>query len=99
MATKAKIGNQMLQPRRLAHFHPAVVRLPGIKRRRADPMLATEIRRLNSGLVLLQNPDDMFFRVPSSSSQLTHLDYGRTPVFSGRVVREQVNNIPAFKDA
>ena len=56
---------QLLQPLRLAHVHPAELRLPGVERRRADPVLAAQIRRLHPSLVLLQNPDDLLFRVPA----------------------------------
>jgi hypothetical protein len=33
--------------------------------RAADPVLAADISRLRSGLLLPQNPDDLFFRKPT----------------------------------
>src|SRR5271163_3580770 len=80
-----------LQPLRLAHVHAAVLRLPAIERRRADPMLAAQIRRLHSRLMLLQYPDDLLFRIPA----LLHLwsspsHYERTPAAIGRDFRGQV---------
>jgi hypothetical protein len=39
--------------------------LPFVERRAADPMLTTHVGRLRSGLMLPQNPDDLFFREPA----------------------------------
>jgi hypothetical protein len=59
---------------RLAHVHPAKLRLPAIKRRRADAMLTAQISCLRPGLVLFQYPNHLLFRVPAllhaSSSRL-----------------------------
>jgi hypothetical protein len=41
---------------RLAHFHPAVLRLQGIERRHADPMLAAQIRRLTPASYCFKSP-------------------------------------------
>jgi hypothetical protein len=73
-----------LQPLRLAHIHPAVLRLPAIECRRADPVLTTEIRRLHASLVLLQYPDDLLFAVSALFHPLSsRSDYERTPVLAG----------------
>jgi hypothetical protein len=48
-----------LQPLRLAHVPAAKLRLPAIERRRADPVLSAQVRRLHPSLMLLQNPDDL----------------------------------------
>ena len=47
---------ERLQPLRLRNFHPAILLLPAIKRRRAYPMLTAQIRRLHTSLALLQDP-------------------------------------------
>ncbi len=65
-----------LQPLRLAHVHPAELLLPAIRRRRTDPMLTAHICRLHTSLMLLQDPDDLLFRMPavfivSSLAQIT----------------------------
>ena len=36
---------ERLQPLGLRHIHAAVLRLPGVERRRADPVLAADVRR------------------------------------------------------
>jgi RNA polymerase sigma-70 factor, ECF subfamily len=75
----------------LAHFHPAELRLPAIERSRADPVLPAKIRRLHTGLVLLQYPDDLFFCVPALlHRESSRSDYERTPASTGRVFRGQV---------
>jgi hypothetical protein len=42
-----------------------MLRLPGVERRRADPALPAQIRGFHSALVLLQNLDNLLFRVPA----------------------------------
>src|SRR5271167_405851 len=73
----------------------AVIRKNGWSCCRADPMLPAEIRRLHPRLMLLQDPDDLLFRVsallhPTSS----RLHYERTPTSTGGVFREQVTCPP-----
>ena len=69
---------------------PPILRLPAIERRRADPVLPAKIRRLHPGLMLLQDPDDLLFRVPALLHRTSsRSDYERTPVFPGRVFRGQ----------
>src|SRR5271169_3180297 len=53
----------MPQPLRLAHFQAAVLRLPAIERLRADAMLAAQLRCLHACFRLLQNANDLLFRV------------------------------------
>src|SRR6185436_6793065 len=55
-----------LQPARLGHLHAAVLRLPGIERRRADPGPTADIGRLRPGLLLPQHSNDLLFREPRS---------------------------------
>ena len=66
------VGKQLLQLRVLVfqgvqalgvrHVHPAILRLPVIKRRLGDPVLAGQVARLRTCLVLTQNRDDLLFR-------------------------------------
>src|SRR3984957_9992321 len=106
LAVKAQLRNQQLQtavlvlhrlkPLRLAHFHPAVLRLPAIKCCRADPMLPANIRRLHPSLMLLQDPDDLLLCVPALlHAPSSRLDYERTPVSTGRDFRRQVKRVLA----
>src|SRR4030081_2064671 len=53
---------QRLQPLGLRDVHPAELRFPFVDTGVADAMLAAQIGDRNAGLVLLQNPDDLFFR-------------------------------------
>src|SRR3981081_70800 len=46
----------------LRDIHPAELRFPFVDTGVADAMLAAQIGDRNAGLVLLQNPDDLFFR-------------------------------------
>ena len=83
---------QRLQPLRLAHVHPAELLLPAVERRRADPVLTAQIRRLHPSLALLQDPDDLLFTCTGSSSSLpsSQIIYERTPASIGRDFRGQV---------
>lgn len=54
-----------LQPLRFAHVHAAVLRLPAIERRRADPMLPAQVRRLY--------PASCCFNIPMICSSLNLL--------------------------
>ncbi len=83
-----------LQPLRLTDVHAAEPRLPAIERRRADSVLPAKIRRLHTSLMLLQDPDDLLFRVPALlHRQLPRFNYERTPASTGGVFRGQVNTI------
>jgi hypothetical protein len=56
---------------RLAPTRPAPeTALPVVERRLADPVLAAQIGRLRSSLVLLQHPDDLLFAEPRSLHRL-----------------------------
>jgi hypothetical protein len=84
-----------LQPLRFTDLHAAELRLPAIERRRADPVLPAQVRSLHLGLMLLQYPDDLLFRVPALlHRQLPRLDYERTPVPTGRDFWGQVRGAP-----
>src|SRR5690606_33430313 len=48
----------------VGHLHPPILRLPVIQGRFAHPVLAGQIGRLRTRLVLAQNPDDLLFRKP-----------------------------------
>ena len=56
---------QRLQPPGVRHFKAAVLGLPFVERRAADPVLAAHVGRLRPGLVLPQDPDDLLFREPA----------------------------------
>jgi hypothetical protein len=58
--------------------------LENAARRRADPMLAAQVRRLHPCLMLLQDANDLLFRVPALlHAQSSRSIYERTPVLSG----------------
>jgi hypothetical protein len=57
---------QALQALRLRNIHAPELRLPGIERRRADPVLAAKISRRNPRLLLAQNRHDLFLCKPRS---------------------------------
>ena len=69
-----RVGQQLLQPSvlalhrlqalRLGDLEPAVLGLPVVKRRFAHPVLPAHVGRLRPGLVLLQNRNDLLFRMP-----------------------------------
>ena len=68
--------------------------LPAIERRRADPMLTTQVRRLHPSLMLLQYPDDLLFRLPALlHAPLPRSIYERTPASTGRDFRGQVKAV------
>src|SRR5690606_1666139 len=48
----------------VGHLHPSMLRLPVIQGRCAHPVLAGQIGRLRTRLVLAQNPDNLLFRKP-----------------------------------
>ena len=56
---------QRLQALGVRHVEPAVLGLPLVKCRAADPVLAAHVRRLRPRLLLPQNPDDLLFRKPA----------------------------------
>ena len=97
-----RLGQQLLQPTVLVlqrpqplglrHLQAAVLRLPLVERRAADPVLAADIRRRRSRLVLPQDPDDLLFREPRSSSSSVS-PRRRTLPKSGGVSGAQVTSI------
>lgn len=50
----------------LGHVEAAIIRLPLVKGRPADPVLAANIRRPGSRLLLPQDRNDLLFREPRS---------------------------------
>src|SRR5262245_7992449 len=56
---------ERLQPLGVRHLEAAILRLPFVERRAADPVLAADVRGLRAGLLLPQNPDDLLFREPA----------------------------------
>lgn len=70
----------------------AVPRLPLEKGRAADPVLAANIRRLNLGVMLPQNPDDLFLVKPRSPHR-PFSSRGRTLLKSGGTSGTQVTII------
>jgi hypothetical protein len=55
---------QRLQPLRLRHFQPAEPGFPFVEDRRADAVLAANLRRRNPGLLLPQYRNNLLFREP-----------------------------------
>jgi hypothetical protein len=53
---------QRPQPFRLGHLQTTERGLPLVEGRRADPVLAADLRRRYARLLLPQNRDDLFFR-------------------------------------
>jgi hypothetical protein len=51
-----------LQSLRLGDFHAALFGLPVVKRRVENPVLAAQVGRLRTHLLLSQNTDDLLFR-------------------------------------
>ncbi len=70
--------------------------LPAVERSRADPVLTAQLRRLHTSLALLQDPDDLPFRVPALLHLLpsSQTIYERTPASNGRDYRGQVRTSP-----
>jgi len=54
-----------LQTLGVRDIEAAVLGLPFVERRAADPTLAAHIGRLRTGLLLPQNPNDLLFREPA----------------------------------
>src|SRR5262245_30946002 len=79
-----------LQPPGLRDLKPAVLGLPVVEARLADPVFAAQIGRLNPGLVLLQDRNDLLFRMPFALHRLA-LSQGQTPVHPGSIQRGNVN--------
>lgn len=50
---------QLAQALQVRHAHPAVLGTPRVERRRADPVLARDIRHAHAGLGLFQDPGDL----------------------------------------
>lgn len=50
-----------LQPARIRHVHPAILRLELVEGRRGDAVLAADIHCGSSSLLLLQRPDNLLF--------------------------------------
>src|ERR1019366_2470388 len=77
--------SQLLHPLRLAHTHPAVLRLPAVKRLLADAMLAAQLRRPETCFGLLQHPYDLLFG-KSALLQLRSPRLARAGQFSRRTL-------------
>jgi hypothetical protein len=56
---------QGLQELAIRYLEAAVLGLPFEERGAADPLLAADVGRLGSGLLLAQDPDDLLFREPA----------------------------------
>src|SRR5690606_36793306 len=57
---------QRLQPLGLRHLHAAILLAPCVERRIGDAVLAAQLRRRQSRLMLFQDADDLLFREPGS---------------------------------
>src|SRR5205823_10698620 len=75
---------QRPQPLGVGYIETAELGLPFIKRRRADPVFATDLCCWNPGLLFPQHRDDLLFREPSSLHRPS-LRLGRTLVSFGGV--------------
>src|SRR5208283_697910 len=62
-----------LQPLGLGHLKPAVLGFPVVEARLANPVLAAQLGRLYPGLVLLQDRNNLFFRIPLALHRLSFL--------------------------
>ncbi len=60
------LGLEATHPLGLRHLEAAILSLPVIERRVAHAVLAAEFSDRHPGLVLLQDPDDRFFREPTA---------------------------------
>ncbi len=67
---------QRLQALGVRDIEAAILGLPLVKRRAADPVLATHVSRLRPGFMLAQNPDDLFFRERLGFMYATFSDTG-----------------------
>src|SRR5512144_457180 len=56
---------ERLEPLGIRHVEAAILGLPFVEGCAADPVLATNIARLCTGLLLAQDPDDLLFREPA----------------------------------
>src|SRR5215471_10542387 len=80
----AVLALQPLQPLGLGDLEPAILGFPVVKACLADPVLATQVRRLHSGLVLFQDRDDLLFRIPLALHSGLPLQ-GQTPISHGSI--------------
>jgi IS5 family transposase len=81
-------GVLVLQPLQLAgvrHFHPAVLRAPCVERRVADAVLAAQVRRRGTSLMLLEQPSNLLLREPRSLHRPSPVDglYFKAGTFQG----------------
>ena len=85
MPTLAPEPAELAQPLHVRHAHPAVLRPPLIERRRADAVLARDLRHGHAGLSLLQDPGDLAL----TELRLAHgnLRSGKFPEIRGFTLR------------
>src|SRR5437764_1501771 len=81
---------QRPQPLGLGDVHPAESGLPFVDAGVADAVLAAQIGDRNAGLVLLQYPDDLFFRKAAALHALV-LVLGQNELQTGLSPRGKVN--------
>jgi hypothetical protein len=72
------------EPSKQVRLETAVFGFPVVKAPPADPVLAAEIGRFHLGLVLLQDPNDLLFRMSLALHRLV-LSKGQTPIHSGSI--------------
>src|ERR1700738_1156413 len=77
--------DQPLQPLCFRDLETAVFGFPVVKAPLADPVLAAEIGRFHPGLVLLQDPNDLLFRMSLALHRLVLSKGGQTPIHSGSI--------------
>ena len=71
------------QSARVRDLQAAVLQAPVIERRLADPILPAQRRRRKPSPVLLQNPDDLLFRIPTGFAS-SSVSFRRTDPTSNR---------------
>src|SRR4029077_4424037 len=81
---------QPLQPLCFRDPETAVFGFPVVKAPLTNPVLAAEIGRFHPGLVLLQDPNDLLFRISLALHRLV-LSKGQTPIHSGSIQGGNVN--------
>ncbi len=84
---------QPLQALGLGDLKPAVLGLPVVEARLTDPVLAAQLGRLHPGLALLQDRNDLLFRMPLALHRLV-LSQGQTPVHPGSI---QSGNVTLYR--
>jgi hypothetical protein len=60
-----RAANQFAQPLGITGFHAAELGSPLVERGRTEAFSAAQVRYVHAGVCLLDEPDDLFVRVPA----------------------------------